>query len=498
MFTQSAKHFLDSFSKIVPAVCVIHGSKVTVLRWRGKCKRPKKTPLHKLKKQDFLLVNFCPQDERIFVEHHLATVSIRTLCELANGGSLKTKYFEQMMMEKLHLDYHRVFIDMAGDFRYFSTVFWQNADRLIKNVWKAMDKYNLWYSLMLEIRFVPLMHQMYGTPFPIDRHGIVSELKCITDEMQELEQELVYRYGFTEKELSSTGEYGRELEILAKYQKLKRVSGQFSVDKLFRTSPDRDAISCEIHSIGTASFRCSTSNINLYGLPKRLRKYLQARVGTEALTFDIHASQIIILAWLSREEKLIRVYESGKDIYKLIASAMFSVKEDDVDERMRLAAKHCILIIINGGGIRSLSKELDGFGFSVAQVHQIKDSLFAEFSKMESYVEKLKTAEVMRLPSGRMWFAGDNMPESSHKRLSIILQGIEAEVLKSSLYLLSREIKGFERTELYMSLHDSIAIETVKGNSGKLQELVRNCILDSFRMYFPDAKNIIIKQEELP
>jgi DNA polymerase-1 len=333
---------------------------------------------------------------------------------------------------------------------------------------------------------------MYDEPFPIYKTEMLHELDEIAKEKSELEEILLSKYDLTADELSKLKNKDSKLEVINQYNRLSRYLNQFSKEKLLGENAERNALNSEIDSIGTASFRCCTRRMNLYGLPKRLRRYLKPRVGEELLTLDIHASQLLLLAWLADEQELIETYESGQDIYRIIAASLWNKAADMICENERSAGKKCVLMLMYGAGDSCLSDTLEKYGVNVSYdvVQNMRQNLYSAFPKIENYIEELQETDTFTLPSGRVF-----KEIKPYRRLSLQLQNIESEILKYSMILIAERIEQIPSTQLYMSLHDSLTVETSPSSRNKVKTIVTQSLLESFRLYFPEAKKIILKEE---
>lgn len=74
-----------------------------------------------------------------------------------------------------------------------------------------------------------------------------------------------------------------------------------------------------------------------------LRGFIVAGPGNELAAFDFAAIEARVLAWLAGEEKSLKRFESGEDVYVSLAAEMFKVPKDKVTDNQRQIAKVCIL-----------------------------------------------------------------------------------------------------------------------------------------------------------
>jgi len=104
-----------------------------------------------------------------------------------------------------------------------------------------------------------------------------------------------------------------------------------------------------------------------YGPPMGLlgdctRSFLTAAPGHELMVADFSAIEARVLAWLAGQEDVLDVFRSGKDIYKVAASAIFGVAENTVTDDQRQVGKVAILALGYGGGVGAFQTMAKGYG----------------------------------------------------------------------------------------------------------------------------------------
>ncbi|MEK9184691.1 MAG: DNA polymerase, partial [Patescibacteria group bacterium] len=111
---------------------------------------------------------------------------------------------------------------------------------------------------------------------------------------------------------------------------------------------------------GTTTGRMSSNNPNLQNIPikselgKKIRNAFVAEKGYLLVSFDYSQIQLRVAAFLSKDEKLIEIFKSGRDIHTEVASQVFKVLPENVDAEMRRKAKVINFGIIYGMGVNAL------------------------------------------------------------------------------------------------------------------------------------------------
>lgn len=91
----------------------------------------------------------------------------------------------------------------------------------------------------------------------------------------------------------------------------------------------------EIRQIGADTGRTSSNNPNLQNIPSRNREIRQmytARPGYALVSCDYSGQEPRLTASLCRDEKMIKTYQEGKDLYSMIAAVAFNTTYEECQE----------------------------------------------------------------------------------------------------------------------------------------------------------------------
>ena len=111
--------------------------------------------------------------------------------------------------------------------------------------------------------------------------------------------------------------------------------------------------------------------INLQNLPSRganggkLKKAIIAPEGHVIIDADSAQIEARVLAWLAEQEDLVAGFREGKDVYKKMASAIYSKPEDQITKDERFVGKTTILGAGYGMGAPKFQMQLKTFGFDI-------------------------------------------------------------------------------------------------------------------------------------
>ena len=111
--------------------------------------------------------------------------------------------------------------------------------------------------------------------------------------------------------------------------------------------------------------------INMQNLPSRgdnankLKKAIIAPKGHVIIDADSAQIEARVLAWLAGQDELTTAFEKGEDVYKIMASAIYGVREEDVTKEQRFVGKTTILGAGYGMGAVKFQAQLKTFGFDM-------------------------------------------------------------------------------------------------------------------------------------
>jgi DNA polymerase len=112
--------------------------------------------------------------------------------------------------------------------------------------------------------------------------------------------------------------------------------------------------------------------INLQNLPSRgtnankLKKAIEAPPGYVIIDADSSQIEARTVAWLAGQTSLVEAFESGEDVYKLMASTIYRKDVDDVTKDERFVGKTTILGAGYGMGAEKFQSQLKTFNVEVS------------------------------------------------------------------------------------------------------------------------------------
>lgn len=114
-----------------------------------------------------------------------------------------------------------------------------------------------------------------------------------------------------------------------------------------------------------------SDSVNLQNLPSRgdnagkLKKAIKPPDGYVIIDADSSQIEARVLAWLSEQNDLVKAFKNGEDVYRIMASAIYNKKNDEITTEERFVGKTTILGAGYGMGAQKFKAQLKTFGTEV-------------------------------------------------------------------------------------------------------------------------------------
>ncbi len=232
-----------------------------------------------------------------------------------------------------------------------------------------------------------------------------------------------------------------------------------------------------------ATGRLSSTDPNLQNIPIRgtglgnkIRQAFVAAPGCELLSLDYSQIELRIVAHLSKDKNMSRVFKNEEDIHTNTAREIFNVAEDKVLPDMRRDAKTINFGILYGLSSFGLSSRIGEV--SRAEAKEFIQKYFAAYPQVEEYIEQVKLqvneAGFVRNELGRM----RKFPEikssqffiraaAERAAVNFPIQSLAADVIKVAMINIFKDIKASDEIKMLLQVHDELVFEVKQGQAQK-------------------------------
>ena len=391
----------------------------------------------------------------------------------------------------------------------------------------------------IEMPLIPIVEKMYERGIKLDIKYFKQLSKEYHKELSKLEKK-IWKYAGEEFNINSPRQLGNilfeKLGLYVKNQKktstgqkstreselekmrdehpiIKHIFSYRELQKLLSTYIDNLPHMVDRHGglhatfllAGTATGRMASHNPNLQNIPIRsdlgirIRYGFIARTGFVLTSFDYSQIELRIAAFLSGDEKLIKIFKEGGDIHQVVAGEVFGVPLENVDGDMRRRAKVINFGIIYGMGVNALKANL---GTSRAEAQQFYNNYFEKFKGLAVYLDHVKADAARKgytetLFGRRRYFEGINsrLPhikaQAERMAINAPIQGTEADIVKIAMINVDKYItenKYENKIYLLLQVHDELVFEIKKNIVGRVCHDIKK-IMETV-LSIEDSKNI--------
>ncbi len=254
---------------------------------------------------------------------------------------------------------------------------------------------------------------------------------------------------------------------------------------------DKDSrLHAQFLQTGTTTGRMASQNPNLQNIPMRsergraIRHAFVASKGFTLIGFDYSQIELRIAAILSKDNTLLSIFRSGRDVHKEVAAHVFHVLPEEVTAEMRRRAKIINFGILYGMGVNALRSQLD---MSTKQTHQFYDDYFKEFSQLSNYLEEMKGYARRNGYTETMFGRRRQFPDmkstlpyvrAQAERMAINapIQGTQADIIKLAMVRIETMLTDKSaNTDAYLLLqvHDELIYEVANERLDELAPLIK-------------------------
>jgi DNA polymerase I-like protein with 3'-5' exonuclease and polymerase domains len=260
--------------------------------------------------------------------------------------------------------------------------------------------------------------------------------------------------------------------------------------------------------------------VNMQNLPRKspLKKAIQAPEGYTFIDCDSSQIEARTLAWLAGQDDLVEAFDRGEDVYRIMASAIYGVPEDEVTPEQRFVGKTTILGAGYGMGPAKFQAQLLTFGVAMEleeckriiavyrETYPMIPQLWREAGEALDAIANNQTAPLgragvlsvrgadgIKLPNGLRlsyenlrWVQNDNKPEMVYdqkKGKSVIPTRIYGgKCVENVCQALARIVIGEQmlmiarRLRVVMTVHDAVGAIAPEAEADEARKFVEDCM----------------------
>ena len=378
---------------------------------------------------------------------------------------------------------------------------------------------DLFYDI--EMPLMPVLAEMEMNGVILDTDSLKETSRALTNRMNEIEARIYELAGerfniaspkqvgdilfeklkIVEKaKKTKTGQYVTSEEVLQQlknkheivadileHRGLKKLLGTY-IDALPNLINKRTGhIHTSFNQTITATGRLSSSDPNLQNIPirgedgKEIRKAFVPEPGCLFFSADYSQIELRVMAHLSEDENMIRVFREGKDLHAATAANIYKKAIEDVTRDERTKSKRANFGIIYGITVFGLAERLD---ISRDEAKRLIDGYFETFPQVHDYMEKSKQVArekgyVTTLFGRRRYLPDINSHNATvrgfaeRNAINAPIQGTAADIIKVAMIRISNRFKreGIH-SKMILQVHDELNFSVYPEEKEQVERIV--------------------------
>ena len=384
---------------------------------------------------------------------------------------------------------------------------------------KRADCERLFYEM--EIPLMPVLAEMEMNGVVLDTEALAQTSKELTARMNEIEARIYELAGETfnisspkqvgdilfakmkiveKPKKTKTGQYVTSEEVLTQLQGKHEIVADIlafrGLKKLLSTYIDNlptlinrrtGHIHTSFNQCVTATGRLSSSDPNLQNIPvrgedgKEIRKAFVPEPGCQFFSADYSQIELRVMAHLSGDENMIRVFKEGHDLHAATAATIYKKPITEVTRDERTKSKRANFGIIYGITVFGLAERLD---ISRDEAKQLIDGFFDTFPSVYDYMERAKQEArqkgYVETLFGRRRYLPDINSQNATVRgfaernaINAPIQGTAADIIKVAMIRIHQRFRqeGI-RSKMILQVHDELNFSVYPEEREQVEKIV--------------------------
>lgn len=268
--------------------------------------------------------------------------------------------------------------------------------------------------------------------------------------------------------------YHEIIDAVLEYRRLTKLNSTY-VEGFVDLIDATGRIHSVFHQTITQTGRISSSEPNLQNIPVRqplgrqLRKLFVTKPGHQLIDADYSQIELRVLAFISKDEKMLSAFLSGEDIHTKTAAEVFKVAPELVSAELRSRAKAVNFGIVYGISDFSLAADIK---VTRKEAKQYIENYFDSYRDIKEYLDKTvidaKSCGYVTTLFGRRRYIPELSVQNHNVRsfgervaMNTPIQGSAADLLKIAMVAVHRRLKRENmKTHIILQVHDELILES--------------------------------------
>lgn len=261
--------------------------------------------------------------------------------------------------------------------------------------------------------------------------------------------------------------------------------------------PFTGRVHAEFLQLGAETGRIACMNPNLQSIPSTppFRQCFVARPGQKMVLGDYEGCELRILAELSQDALLLKIFQQGGDLHAMVATQVFQQPVSRVEHpELRARAKAINFGLAYGMGAQRLATQL---GCTLEDAQAWIHSYFQAFPRVRDYLEESARATLHRgyaesLGGRKRYFqppmSEDELAGQERQARNMPVQATNADMIKLALVWLREELlRRASTARIIHTIHDEIVVECGEDDAAEVAGLLGQTMRRAGEHFLPSV-----------
>ena len=299
------------------------------------------------------------------------------------------------------------------------------------------------------------------------------------------------------------------IELILQYRELFKLKSTY-VDALPTQIGTDGRVHTHYHTDITRTGRLSSKDPNLQNIPARgdwgekVRSAFVVPKGCVLLSADYNQIELRVMAHISGDGALKKVFEEGHDIHTETAEVVLGKKHSEITKEDRRIAKIVNFGIMYGISPYGLATQLK---IEPAEAKELIDLYFERFQGVREWVgailrEAYEKGFVETLGGFKRYVlelrSSNQMVRRLGERIAVNspIQGTAADIIKKAMVEISNKLKiTGNKTKMILQVHDELVFEVPEGELKEVASIIKDCMENCFPLSVPLVVELKVGQD---
>lgn len=292
----------------------------------------------------------------------------------------------------------------------------------------------------------------------------------------------------------------RIVELILAYRETEKLVGTY-VDSLPSLINKKTGhIHTTFNQTITATGRLSSSEPNLQNIPvrgedgKEIRKAFIPEPGCLFFSADYSQIELRVMAHLSEDENMMRVFREGHDLHAATAATIYKKDINEVTRDERTKSKRANFGIIYGITVFGLAERLE---IERAEAKQLIDGFFETFPQVHDYMERSKEKARELGYAETIFHRRRYLPDinsqnavvrnfAERNAINAPIQGSAADIIKVAMIRIYKRFKDLNlKSKMILQVHDELNFNVVPEEKETVEKIVLEEMQNAYQLRVP-------------